>query len=416
MKKEAHFFLNHKYAMIFFLYPVLYNFLIVNNCSLWSVSEITYAYHVVDYSFGIRSNILPGAIFYGIFGEHASQKNATAYETLLMLAFFFGMAILLEKVLLNFEKQYRIKGFLLILFFLSGAFTFASFTDELGMLDAYWLYFSLVFFYILENKFLRWLIPVLFVLSLAVHFSSVLNYLILFSIVLLYRISDESEKMIRYIYSIIFVLSMVITVLVFIYFLLVQSKEAVITYEQFHETMESRGNHYFVYYDYEFFNRYGDTDVVPVAVFSIKSPVLKLVKMIIAKSVFTFKSYASETEKSVLRLALTFFILSPITAFFYKHLFAFFKECQSNKLKHFCLFLIMVQFPFTSVLGCMFSPDIVRWFTHAFLIQFVLFLYLLHREVAFRDSVVEDIERFKGCLPVYIYALVYGSLYMWPYC
>ena len=415
--KQRGFIFAHRFAIGFFLYVVLYNFLVTKRLTLWKVTNITYAYHLVDYkSFGFRSQLLPGSVFYGILGEHTSRTVVSIIETILLLLFFAAVAIILERFLHQTEKPYQAAALVLIFLYLSGPFTFSIFTEELGMLDVYWLFFSLLFFIVFEKKGLRFLIPVLFVLSLLVHFSSVLNDLILFSILLLYRISIESEKKTRRIYFTIFFLSILATAGLFIFFLIFHEENMPLSREAFHQLLQSRNSTYYLYYDYSFYNIYAEKDVVPSAVFSIESPVWRTIRMIVGKCQFNFKMYRAGLKDSLSRLALAILLLTPIMCFIDKHLHRFFKSIQGNKLKRFCVLLMMVQFPFTAVVGCLFSPDIIRWFTHAFLISFTMFLYVLHKEEDVRTQVLQEIDRRKNAPAAWIYFLAYFLVNSWAYC
>ena len=403
----------HRFALFFFIYVVLYNWLVVNRLQLWQATKITYAYHIVDYSLGFRSQLLPGAIFYGLFGEHASTITVSIYETVLLLLFFAGLSVFLEKFLQGVEARQRFSAFILILVYLSGAFTFAIFTDELGMLDVYWLFFSLLFFLFLEKRGLRFLIPFLFVLSLLVHFSSVLSYIILFSILLLYKTSVEKKE--KKPFFIIFIVSLVLSFAVFICLLISQSRGMPISLEDFNAKLESRGGQYYAYYDYAFYN-YNIIHNEQIFSVSTASPVLHLLSMILEKCRFCFKMYSWTMPECVYRFALTALLLSPAIVFAYSHLHRFMKNLRDNRLQRFCVFLMMVQFPFTAIFGCLFSPDVIRWVTHAFLVFFTMLLYLLYHEETLRAEMLEDLDRLRKEPLSMIWFLAYFFTHSWAYC
>lgn len=416
LNKNKSVFSKHRYAVVFFLFVVLYGWLIVRRLRFWKVSDITFAYHVVDYSLGFRAQLLPGAIFYGIFGEHASETTATVYETVLLLLFFVGLSVLLERFLNRAAPRQKNAAFFLLLFYLSGPFTFAVFSDELGMLDVYWLFFSLLFFFFLEKRGLRFLIPALFVLSLLVHFSSVISYLIMFSILLLYRVCIEPEKKRQKTYLFIFAFSLSLTCGLFVFFLFNQSQDLPLSQEAFHRLLQERGSDYHIYYDYSFYNNFLGRDVVPSSVYEIANPLLRALSVILEKCRFTIRLYMDNSVNTPARLALTVLLLCPVVLFFYRNLYRLWKQKDQNKLKRFCVFLMMVQFPFTAVLGCLFSPDIIRWHTHAFLIFFTMLLYLSFCEETFREQLLQDVEDIKSNFAGCVYALSYFSSSLWAYC
>ncbi len=407
----------HRYALVCYAYLVLYHCIVVNRFQLWKVSKITFSYHIVDYkSLGFRSQLLPGSLFYGVFGSHATRTAASVYETVLILLFFLGLSFLLERFLMKIERRSRPAAAILLLFYLSGPFTFAVFTDELGMLDVYWLFFSLLFFVFLENKALRFLIPALYILSMLIHFSAVLNYLILFSILLLYRISTEPEKRKKTAYTVVFVSSLAVTAGLFGFFLLYHAEGLPLGQEDFHRLIESRGGNYTAYYDYSFYYNYMGIPVISSETASIASPFWRIVHMVLDKCSFTFRLHAQSPGNTITRLVLVVSMLTPPMCFYYKRLFRYFKNIRQNKLKRFCVFLMTVQFPFTAILGCLFSVDIIRWFTHAFLISFTLFIYVLQHEDGLRTEVFRAIEEKKTAVPAILFFLVWFFTTTWAYC
>ena len=399
----------HRYSLFFFAYVSLYNFLIVNRCSTWTVSRISYAYHVVDYgSLGFRAQILPGSVFYGLFGEKSSEEIAAVFDTVLMLAFFAGLAILLERFMLRVGEKDRKAAVVLILFFLSGMFTFAIYTDMLGMLDVYWLYFALLFFFFLNNRVLRLLIPLLFAASMLVHFSSVMNYMILFSLVLLYRASVGEPRRDRTVYFCIFAISLAVSAGLFAYFLIHSNDPVPMTIDEFHALLRKRGSDYPDYYDYAFFNTFiGIRDVVPQSVFEIADPARRIAATVLEKIRFTFYLFGLDPMHHVFMAAQAALVAAPAVCFYYKHLVRFFISLRGAKLKRFCVFLMMVQVPFT-LCACVFSVDIVRWSSHAFTVAFVLFLYVMYNEKELRGNVLADLERYRTRAPFIIYFFAYA--------
>ena len=406
----------HRFALTCFAFLTLYNFIVVTRFQPWKVSDITFTYHIVDYNtLGFRSQLLPGSLFCGIFGEHATRTAASVYETVLLLLFFLGLSFILERFFLHTEHKQRTAATILLLFYLSGPFTFAIFTNELGMLDFYWLFFSFLFFVFLENKTLRFLIPALYALSMLIHFSAVLNYLILFSVLLLYRISIEPEKRNKTAYTVVFVSSLAVTAGLFGFFLLYHTANLP-AQEEFHRLIESRGGTYTGYYDYSlYYNLFGSPVLSPDTL-SIGSPLLRVLHTIADKCAFTFQSYASNIKTTLPRLALTITLLTPPMCFYFKRTFRFFKSIRQNKLKRFCVFLMIIQFPFTAVVGCLFSPDIIRWCTHAFLISFTMLLYTIYHEPELRAEALGAIEEKKTAAPALLFFLAWFFTNSWAYC
>lgn len=412
--QKSGFLFRHRFSVGFFVFLALYNYIIVNRLKFWEVdSGGTYLHHIIDYkSLGFRSGLLPGSVYYGIFGENSSVKTASIYETVLILLFFIGMSVMLEKFIYKVNEQYRSTALVLVFLYISGPFTFSTFTDTLGMLDVYWLFFSLAFFFVLDNKVLSFFIPVLFALSLMVHMSAVLCYLIMFSILILYRLSLEQDGKKKKSYTAVFVLSMVATAFLAVFFL-VFKKDMPMTVEEFNGMLEKRGGTYFAYYDYTFYdyNIYKGTGLYPAELYDIESPVWRAIRLAIQRIYFLhtefIRDYTQNRSALILRAVSSLLILSPVMFFFYRHMRRFYKSIDSNKLKKFSVFLMMVQFPFTVITGNLVSLDVNRFFTHAFLISFTMFLYVMYKEEDFRADVLETVERIKTMPATYIYCLGY---------
>ena len=56
--------IRHKIALSFFAFIVIYNFVFVDKpFEFSSLCDVTYAYHLVDFSVGFCTKLLPGAIY-----------------------------------------------------------------------------------------------------------------------------------------------------------------------------------------------------------------------------------------------------------------------------------------------------------------------------------------------------------------
>jgi len=413
-RTDGGFLYGHRFSIGFFIYLVLYNFIVVTRFKFWEVSEKgTYMHHIIDYkTFGFREGMLPGSIYYGIFGENASVKSASIYETVLIILFFLAVSILLERFMKHVEPRFRTAALVAVTVFLSGPFTFAVFTDELGMPDVYLLFFAIVFFFTVENRILRFLIPAVFVLLTMVHLSALISYIVLLGILLLYRISTETEGNKKKALWAVFAISIFASAGMVVY-LLAFKKEMPVSVNEFNSILESRGGKYFTYLDYTLYDYNYDVfggNLYPQEIYSIANPVLRALKLAFAKLHFLhndYMQYFSQGANLPLRFVISAVLLTPLMAFFYKHIFRLFKSIDGNRLKKFSVFLMMVQFPFTLILGYTFSLDIIRWVSHAFIISFVMFLYVLYREEQTRTEVLEAVEKIRAVPATYIYLLAY---------
>ena len=394
----------HRFFFFFFLYVVLYNVIIVNRLRPWSLTSVTESVYHIDYSFGFASKLLPGAVFNLFFGANASTRTVTAYTTVVMFIFFFGLAVLLERFIRRVESEYVCSALVLIVFLLSGAYTFAIYTKWLGLLDTAWLLLTLLFFVCIDNKVLRFFIPVIYVLSLLIHFSALVFVLTLFSILLLYRASIAESKNDKRIYIAIFLISLIITILLFFYLILNES-DNVVPIDEFHAKLESRGFNYFTYIDYSFFNIVNGKEIVPDSINAIEPAFLKFLN----RFCYQIKAnYGLLNSDGILAFVCGVAVLAPVVCFITAFHFRRLKQVGSS-LKRFCMFLFIVQFPFVFIMGILFaiSADMTRYLTHAFLGMLVCLCVVLYYEQDLRSDFFETMRLYKNNLPAKLYFLIY---------
>ena len=417
-KKEAalqqtSFWHRHRFALFFFFFLVLYNVAFSRQHLPWRVDDVTYVFHAVDFRCGFATKLLPGTIFRAIFGSLASKVTASIYETVLILLLFAGVSFLLERFLLRVLPAQRRAACFLILFFVTGAFTFSIYVRELGLLDVNWLYLSLLFFFFLDHKYLRFLIPLLYVASIMVHYSAVLCAVVLFSVLLLYRTSVENDRRERRIYLAIFTVSLLLTAGAFVFFVLNESR-TLCSIDRFHEIMQSNGSSFFDYYDYAFYNIYHGEQILPDSVAEMTNPFVKILYTVYYRVRFNIYLAGRIGGDVPLAVFAGIIVVLPVLVFLYRfHLRRF--HAQTNRFSRFCTFLMMAQFPFTILVSLLFSVDINRWLTLAFLGFFSCVLYISKREKAQLAELLQRVEMLMAEFPVRVYYLAYATISFWPY-
>ena len=206
-----------KYAAFFFAFTVLYHIIVVNRLGLWKLNDVTFSVYCVDFSFGFAAKLLPGAVFRLLFGSDASRLSVNIFAVVLVLIFFAGLSILLAKFIQRIPGEYKNSALVILFFFLTGGYTFAIYTKWVGILDTWWLLISLLFFVCLEHRRLRYFIPLIYVLSLFIHYSAIVFFLTTFSVLLLYKASITASKKEKREMLIIFAVSVVITFGLFLF-------------------------------------------------------------------------------------------------------------------------------------------------------------------------------------------------------
>ena len=411
--RQSSFLQKHRYSLFFFLFLVAYHVAIVNRFQPWKVDEITYSFHSVDFSLGFATKLLPGAVFNALFGRFASELTASIYETVLILLFFAGVSVFLERFLLRMQPEYRSAALVLLAFYVTGAYTFSVYTKGLGMLDVYWLFFSLFFLIFLEHKWLRFLIPLLYVASIMIHFSAILNAIIFFSILLLYRASIEPEKKQRRIYLLIFAFSMLISAAAFLFFLVYESR-LICPIETFHQKLQEHGSDYFEYYDYAFYDLFRGDYYRPPEVSAMDGYLNKIWQLLVYQLRFNYILIDFIGSHVVIALIGGLIVLFPMMFAFYKFLLQHFRMTE-NLLGRFCAFLMLIQFPFTFAVAMLFSVDVNRWLTHGFLMIFTTVLLIMYYEKEKAALLLEKIKESAGGLALKLYFLGYATIHVFAY-
>lgn len=412
-KKEG-FLYQHRFALFFFAYLVCYHVLIVNRLSPWRMNELTYSIYCVDFSFGFASKLLPGAIFRFLLGSHASEQAANIYMVALVILFFAGLAVLLEQFLLRMGLENRSAALFLLLFFLSGAYSFSIFTRWLGLLDTSWLLISLLFFVCLENKRLRFLIPALYALALIIHFSAVVFYLSFFSILLLYHISRSSDKRDRRTLWCVFIMSLTVTAAVFLLFLLNESK-MLCSMEESHEKLRANGTEFFSYFDYAFYRIWDGESFIPDSVNAMAPSFTKFVYLFYYQIKLCYQLFFANMEYNIFSLVCGTVVLLPAVLFVFRFHWQRLRQ-KGDGLRRFCAFLMIVQFPTVYALGLLFAIglDMTRYLSHAMIGLFCCLLTVLYHEEDMRALFFERWQPLCKLLPVQVYFLAYSTIVLNP--
>lgn len=402
-------FFRNRFALCLFIFSVIYSVSITNRFVPWEVGQNSmYPFYAVDFSYGFATKLLPGAIFNAIFGANATRENATVFMSIIVLLIFAGVSVLLQKFLKRVAQKNRTYAFILVLIFLTGAYTFSIFTKTMGVLDTYWVLFTVIFFLILENKYLKFLIPLLFAGCIFVHNASIVSYIVLMSIVMLYKISRQTDKKQKMSDIVILTVSLGVAVSLFLFFSMKEA-DMVCSIDDFHKKLISHGCDYFYYYDYAFFDLYNGEQYIPDFVSNIDSPLIKLLYVIFYRIKLNIKVVMSRWQIHLTSLVLALVILLPLIVFF----MSFHKKrmkSSSGWFSKIIAVIMMLQFPFTLLTTLPFSEDITRQFTHSFLIAFTTVLCVIYDDKKQSDTFFETFKRFADTVWCKIYILAYVSV------
>ncbi len=367
----------HYYAVVIFVFSIVYSCIISTNNILWGVSGEIYAIHAVDFGLGFCSKLLPGAI-YNIFFDSIGEFKTTAYLLVLLLLFYVALSFLLEKFMLKIKAENRKTAFIILAFFLTGTVSLAIHSYYPGMLDMYWIFCALMFFILLSVKQLKPLIFLPFVLCVTVYFASLICFIPFFAIIILYEIACTQEKKQKVLLWVLLIVSVVAAVGLGGYFAVFETDNLVLSIEEFHEIYSKRGIDDFFYFDQSLYKDVVSFGYDEFEVFELKSDsvIERIIWEVALRINYNLSAISIKDKLTVLSLA------SPLFAFVLWFMLSQAKMNfkDKNNLKGFtniCMFILPFFTMFSSVF---FSEDVIRWLSHSFVVLTSSFIFVLYNE------------------------------------
>ena len=415
-----------KWSLFFFVFLVLYSFFITNKLHLWQFDEYTYTLYLVDYSFGFCSKFLPGA-FYHLFFKDVLAWKLNLFVISVMGLFLLFVALTLGKLIVSeSERSSRTSLAILFYFFLSGPGTFAIVTHHPGIYENYWLILCLAFVWLISNRYLRWLTPFLFALSVLIHYSSLLSFVLFFALILLFEAnrSDIKEKRV---FTFLLVVGSLSALALSIYLILFEKSNLRYSLDEFNRVLQQRNiigykinTNYFqsAFYDSSplpelsgVFEEYFQHPWIDVSVSRLPNGIIDIIN----KIGYYFTANVSVLKQSnfalLAELVLLNITLLPLLSVFYGY--------WKRKLKMqttffgkslFCL--IMLQYPLT-LSACLVSTDYIRMTMHAFIIQFILAIYIAFKDKEWKCLTVNYFLN-ADVRYVLFYTIVYSVIFIDP--
>lgn len=372
----------HKYSISIFVFFFIYNFAVIGDFSFPKIDIATYTFHIVDYSVGFCTKLLPGAI-YNAFFPTTNQDTVNLYFFVLYHIFLLCVCFMLEKFIYRFESKNRHIALIIVLFFITGPATFSIHVVEFGMLDTYWLFFSTAFLAMVQNKYLKWFVPIIFILSILIHISSMVSFIPFFALVLLLEASRSEES--RKSYIVILAVSVFLSVGTFVYFMLYETSNLLLSFEDFKSLISERNLS--EWDDYTYYYAYSLYKIMPSGTQAVNSAleygssfvaqafglVCVQIKEIVSLYPIILEKYWTDTVNAI-------FLLLPIIVLMYKYVLSSLKKERTNKLRRFVWFCTIFLLPMTFVAtAALFSTDMIRWFGHGIMLLFVLVMYEIYR-------------------------------------
>lgn len=404
----------HRYFFCILAFLLLYAFVVVGKCAVWKTGVVAYEFHALDFGMGFGSFLLPGQMYQWICGA-PDNTTLTVYHTVLLLAFFIALAVLLERLMLCVdEKDRRIAGTLIFLFF-AGPCTFSIFITDLGMPEVYWVYLAAVFFLFLAYKPLNLLIAPLCALALLVNYAAILCYVPFFCILLLYKYVTESSKQTKRILLASFILCVCVSVPFYIWLALFTMKNMTCSFEEFNTLMRSRGVTELTYTDSLLYGHYEEDYPANFYAKMIASPfytqgeTLTPLQRLVNFAVFRVNMVRLHfTQRNPLTILIPLLAVSPVLALIFRYCFVQLKDKENPKLRRFVFFCMPALFLLGILVSWPLSFDFLKWLDFAFLPLFASFLYVLYREPQKTAAFIRNAVSAFSFPQIAAYCSVYG--------
>lgn len=414
-----------RYTLFVFVVISLYYVVIHGHYSGWQMESYTYTFYLFDYSFGFCTRFLPGALYH-LFFKEVIPSQLYVIMTVLLIGIFLSVSYCLAKVIVaQKEVENRLRVLLLLSFTLTGPSILSVFGLCLGIYDTYWVIFTLLFLLLLPRKKAKYFIPLLFVLSILIHYNALTSFIMLFSLLLLYEALEREGKE-KTAYLVLMAIGLICAVALGGYFFLMEKNN--LHYQdmaEFNAALEQRshrktGEITLHYFDLVFFGTTPRADMAQKMAQLQNTPVIAYGTASLPNSFVDALNHfflyfrmwwfiIGNSAVSHASKAATYFLATlPLLMQFYE----FWKKSfhlQTKRSQKILFLLIMLQYPFT-MLVCFISTDIVRWMIHAFSVQFILYIYIAHKKgelERLKDSFLwkADVSVIIGYLACYSFVL-----------
>lgn len=412
MAKIKSFFRLHRIFFGLFVFLCFYSYAVGNTFAPFRVGEHFYSFYAVDYALGFCSRFLPGAI-YRLFFKTVEPAVLTAYHVVLLLLFFAGLCLLLEKLLLSTVAADRPLCFFFVLLFLTGPASFVLFSKWLGVIDFYWLPLCLFCVAALSRRQLWPLIPLLFVSAVLVHYGALICYVPMMALMMLYRLTLAEDKKDRRLLGAVLIVSVAAALLLTLYFVLFERENIVCTMEEFDALMQSRGVKYTYYYDYNIFRYFAAAGEAPPDeyIYGDGNPLLTLLRSVWMQ--IRMSLGVRLKSDSFMNYVLALLVLCPPAGLICSVYLARFRDPGTRGFLLKAVYLLApLCFLCCFIASFFFSSDAFRWLSHSFLPLMTVFLYISYFE---KESLWLIVRRKLHTVPsavLLVFLLVYAAVVM----
>ena len=397
----------NRYFLFIATFLLVYEVASVLVLNSWMMPHTTVVFHLVDFSMGFCSRILPGAIYNFLF-DNNSVELISLYNFILHILFLFGLAFISSVFIEKAEKENKLFWFIVLFFFFTGPTVFSMYNFERGTMDHYWAYFTLLSVFFLSSKYCYGLIVLTSLLCVMTNVGSMVTYIPFIVLLMIYKttvINDKKDKALLWVAIVLTVLS---SAALTVYFLINEQSNLTYTFDEFNQILNSRGyTGISPYYASNFYyNDFFTTDGESLLAYT-GNTFSDLMKELLFRISVTFEDFSIWDTIFPLLLALPLII-----AIFIFFIDAFKKK--TNIVKKFVFLGIITMFIVTLFAGLIFSTDTGRFIGHAFTLLFASMLYVIWSE---NEYEVEKIRLIVTGIPtnfIILYGICYSTVLLNP--
>lgn len=374
-----------KFGYELFVFILLAVQVLDNSHRTEAMSPIRTTFYLGDLSMGFASRLIIGS-FVNLLTDNPTPEWLASYGRVVLWAVLIAVSIVLGRILRKTAKEMKDAALIFTLFFCTGSLTLYGFSYFFGMLDIYMFIAMLASALLINNKYLRWLVPLLSVFGVFVNYAYLITYFPLVILLILYN-TAKTKKPVDIIY---FIASCLPIIAATVYCVLFERNSVTITFSELWDTMIEKSGYPFVYEEVCYFDFYlfGVSDSYGVANFEFNN--------------MTPIEFLTSLPKIVFSLELdttTYFILGsialPVLAVFISLWIKCIKLSQTKTEKF--VFLCAILATLLIFLNCIISNDITRWVEAGFIVQFgFVFFLFAKRDETFRRVIIRTKEWMKG--------------------
>ncbi len=346
-----------------------------------------YIAYLFDYKIGYTSRVLIGSFVDLLTTGKITGNWLRGFITIFYIIAFLTVAVLLGKLMRNVTGDMKNIVIFMIVFFLLAKYAMWVWYIYFGIFDLFWFLFALLAIISVNNRFAKWLIPLLCVLGLATHYTFAFIYMPLILALVLYDLFISSFAKSSIALTVVTVLTMGCSS---VYFFIFSSMTIKLQNDALVDYIFSKSNLQF------------DDFYIPIIKLYFGSGTNNLkeqLKIIINAIVTGFQLKAF--------LLIVISVLPLIICFFYIWIKAY-KLSSSISEKFFMLFCTLL--PLASLPAFLFSSDIYRFLAQVIITQFCLVFFLVFKKNAAIILSLKNLANFFRKHPELLFILIVLSL------